>query len=343
MSEEGKGEEEVTPPQEDDNVSADQSLETQWEGCIPIQVTLAPTSISSPTIPPSIHALVPRNSYLHVGLQQVVHRLHPFAPVMTISTGFQAQGLLQVTEPDAGAEGGDKDDGDEPQGPSAVTTGSENRESLEAVYPPCWFQDTDTELPLKWHLPISVLFDTRRDRSIPWRLLLHFTNYPAEILPFDSTQQIFQHSLKQALTITTGLTKKTAMQLNKESHQRLWQAIVTADYSMFRRVDLPRSPSAAIAVRLVVADDRTISTIQHHVPIIDSAVDHHKSVALSALLREWLPVEESTEDAKTTLPRRIVRICGVEMEEEMLRVPMERLWRYCRSADQFLYVVVVLQ
>ena len=43
-------------------------------------LSLAPSSLSSPTIPPPIHVLLPRHTFLHLGLQEAVFRLQTFAP-----------------------------------------------------------------------------------------------------------------------------------------------------------------------------------------------------------------------------------------------------------------------
>ena len=37
---------------------------SNYEGKVPVTVTLAPTSLSSPTLPPPIHVLLPRSTYL---------------------------------------------------------------------------------------------------------------------------------------------------------------------------------------------------------------------------------------------------------------------------------------
>lgn len=315
-----EGGDELTKENSTDN--ADMTLEEHWKGFIPVQLELAPTSISSPTLPPAIHALVPRISYLHVGLSQAISRLHPFAPV--ISTMLGSKGVIQATEPSVGEQASEN----EIAASDTSTTPSLSTDEPSDTVHSCWFQDADTEAPLKWHLPISVLFDTRRDRSLPWRLLLHFTNYPVELLPFDSVQHIFQHSLKQALTIATGVTKKTAMQLNKESHQRIWQAITTADYSMFRRVDLPLTCTAAIPIRIVVVEDRgSLRTLQHHVKVDDS------NISLATVLEQWLP-------DGMLCPPWSYRICGVDAYRELSGLSLQILWQHCRLADQFLYVVV---
>ena len=159
-----------------------------WSGCIPVRLTLAPTSVSSPTIPRPIHVLVPRLTFLHVGLQSAVQRLHPFAPLSPFLTG---RAMLQISEPDPPREG-DSDDGDDDK-PKAIADKKDqvdlhHKEASQAtndantsstfVYPVCWFEDEDTKMAVRWHLFAGVLFDVKSERSLPWKLILHFTNYP---------------------------------------------------------------------------------------------------------------------------------------------------------------------
>ena len=60
------------------NISLQQS---NWLGAIPIVLTLAPTSLSSPMAPRPIHAMISRCNYLHVALMNEVMTLANYAPV----------------------------------------------------------------------------------------------------------------------------------------------------------------------------------------------------------------------------------------------------------------------
>ncbi len=51
-----------------------------WHGRIPIQLSIAPTSLSSPTKPRSIHKMVSRMTYLHIGLFDEIMHLYEYAP-----------------------------------------------------------------------------------------------------------------------------------------------------------------------------------------------------------------------------------------------------------------------
>jgi len=319
-----------------------------WSGRIPIHLTLAPTSLSSPTLPPPIHVLVSRNTYLHTGLQAAVQRLHPFAPASSfLATSSGA--MFHVSEPDpgGGGGGGDTDDGgeDDKSGDGEgdpKTNGASNDEEVptlqesrknnnnkQFVYPVCWFEDEDTNTAVRWHLFVGVLFDMKpnEQQTLPWRLRLHFTNYPAtQILPLDAAavlttvQASFKHSLKQSLTLQQG-NSKGAMNVTKESHGLLWDAVVTSNIQVYRRVDLKnKGDPVSIPVRLLI--NNANPPIQHRLPCSNAG-------SLEDFLEKWVPDFADMQSC---------RICGVEAP---LGASVYELWRHCAHPDQFLYIVVL--
>mmetsp|Transcript_5302 Transcript_5302/g.11525 ORF Transcript_5302/g.11525 Transcript_5302/m.11525 type:complete len:474 (-) Transcript_5302:119-1540(-) len=80
--------------------SPTQIQSANWAGSIPIHLSLAPTSLSSASIPPTLHRLVARSSYLHVALRDEIVRLHKFAPVAPLgSTGSDGM-IIRTAPPD---------------------------------------------------------------------------------------------------------------------------------------------------------------------------------------------------------------------------------------------------
>ena len=57
-----------------------------WHGRIPIQLSIAPTSLSSPNKPRLIHRMVSRLTYLHLGLLDDILHLYEYAPQSSIMT-----------------------------------------------------------------------------------------------------------------------------------------------------------------------------------------------------------------------------------------------------------------
>jgi hypothetical protein len=296
------------------HVTSETIQSTNWSGSIPVVLTLASTSLSSPTLPPPIHVLLARHTYLHTGLQAAVRRLYQFAPT-TIS--FSASGMIR-SEPEPGSSSDEDDDKDKNDpAESSNTTNTDEIESAattplqqpephtttETAYPVCWFEDEETQTALRWHLFAGVLYDMKRKANgsntittnlhstLPWKIRLHFTAYPStEILPLQAgtpvlhqVQGFFKNSLKQALCLLHG-NSKAAMNLTKESHGRLWRAVDTNNFSTYHQVvcqDLPtmnKQGMSIVPVRLYVNAKPPIQR-----PCRDV------TMSLGALLAEWLP------------------------------------------------------
>lgn len=101
-------------------------------------------------------------------------------------------------------------------------------------------------MPLKWHYPVGLLFDlyagaapasktattgseSPDDGSIPWRVTVHFSNWPDEnLVRLDADGMVmgdaFINSVKEADFLRNG-TAKNIMSLSKEDSSGLWKAV----------------------------------------------------------------------------------------------------------------------
>jgi hypothetical protein len=308
-------------------MSQTKSIETiqgeNWNGCIPVLLTLAPKSLSSPTLPPPIHVLLSRQTFLHVGLQSAVERLHKFAPT-TLSF---ASGMVQ-NEPDPGSY---DDNSNSNEDSKSV---HEQTKTKTKTYPVCWFEDEATQIALRWHLFVGVLFDMKRERDIPWRIRLHFTSYPSsQILPLSAgqvqtqVQQFFKNSLKQALCLEYG-NSKAALNVTKESHGRLWEAISTANFKLYQQVnkDLAlQNNLSLLPVRLYV---------NTRPPIQRSIRDETRT--LGSLLTEWLPDYFVAEEPAETVVSW--RISGLQLPLDTILIDT---WTQLCHADHFVYIILI--
>lgn len=101
--------------------------------------------------------------------------------------------------------------------------------------------------PLKWHLPIGVLYDQlERDCKLdtdplgpPWALTAHFGNLPSEeILKCDtkeSVESLFMSCIKEADQIKHSGRIVSAMQ--KKDHNQLWQGLLNDKFDQFWAVN----------------------------------------------------------------------------------------------------------
>ncbi|KAL8882463.1 MAG: hypothetical protein Q9192_007580 [Flavoplaca navasiana] len=119
-----------------------------------------------------------------------------------------------------------------------------------------WFSYED--VPLKWHYPLGLLYDlfsgappaqvngsdeddhrppSQRPSTLPWRLTLHFADWPGEQLVQPDAEgkvlhDAFINSVKEADFLRNG-TAKGIMSLSKDDSTQLWSAVQQHGRSVF--------------------------------------------------------------------------------------------------------------
>ncbi|KAF2863676.1 APG5-domain-containing protein [Piedraia hortae CBS 480.64] len=119
--------------------------------------------------------------------------------------------------------------------------------SNEASLTQAWLECED--VALKWHYPLGLLHDLfspgsetdTKDSTQPWRLTVHFTNFPTDtLLPYDGSEkrirEIFFNALKEADYVRTG-SAKAVNKMSVADSDRLWKAVVACDLEGFRKAD----------------------------------------------------------------------------------------------------------
>nr|AGW81781.1 autophagy-related protein 5a [Triticum aestivum] len=95
-------------------------------------------------------------------------------------------------------------------------------------------------LPLKWYIPIGVLFDLLcADPERPWNLTVHFRGYPADILSpcegEDSVKWNYNNSLKEAAFIITG-NSKNVMNMSQADQLAMWESVRKGDLNSYMNI-----------------------------------------------------------------------------------------------------------
>ena len=342
----------------------DQIRGSNWGGSIPVVLTLAPASLGTTLMPHPIHCLLNRGTFIHVGLAQAIQRLHKFAPA-TLS--FASGTIKRQAEPepqDTSYQDNDNNinnNGEGKTGTNDMTNGTtasgsnKNKDEIDWKFPVCWIEDEGTQLPLRWQLFVGVLFDMMHPSSttnnqppntvLPWKLRLHFSQYPSsQILPLEDGQvwttieRSFKNSLKQALFMEYN-NSKVAMNMSKQIHHRLWDAIQSSNYVLYKNIniDLQASKTSVqlIPVRVFV-DSKP--PLQRPCPGNDTT--------LGALLLDWLPslfqqtTPEGSEETTIEVASKALRyfVAGITPP---LSVPVLDLWENLCHPDHFLYIIIL--
>lgn len=324
-----------------------------WNGAIPIVLTLAPTSLGTTMMPHPIHLLLNRASYLHVGLRSAILRLHKFAPA-TINL---SAGIIKRNEPDP--QGNDDAEAThDAQNEVCPAISPTNTNSSNSDLPVCWLEDEESQIPLRWHLFTGVLFDmmttNKKDsavssptRSVPWRIRLHFSNYPSsQLLPLEADQVgatirgSFKNSLKQALFLQYG-NSKVAMNMSRQIHERLWDSIEASNYKLYQQINADLQASAdnggvhLLPIRLFVDSKPPFQK-----PCKEKDIDGN-TTTLGSLLLDWVPDLFQQSDEQAVAPKSDSCKCIVAGIAPPMAITVLELWRNLCHPDHFLYIIVL--
>jgi hypothetical protein len=392
-----------------------------WSGSIPVVLSLATTSLSSPSTPRPIHKMISRATYLHVGLHEEVMNLSGYAPATAgLSSTFSGMAVEEPpdspTESGGGVESrGNCDGSDDDAGKEAPSCPPQSKGSKSSNdYPECWFEDEVSGIPLRWHLFVGILYDLMKgkanlsswkgpysehiqDSFLPWRIRVHFTSYPYDrLLPLDDGSpprkvenanndvgeshrriaaivgRLFRNSLKQALFMQYG-SSKVAMQINKHSHEKIWEAVKMSNFAAYHdvNVELQSGISSRPMNSQSTAQDDRIDPLQlipvrlmlNERPAIQNPVKHRKDnkesmrrprelletlgscqalpyTTLGDFLSNCLPNHFVTDPATGWATSIYYCIQGVQPS---MKCAMVDLWRALSHPDHFLYVIVVTE
>lgn len=198
-----------------------------------------------------------------------------------------------------------------------------------------WFSASDN--PLRWNLPVGVLYDAFANSALPWSVTIHTQDFPTTTLlrcPDDNTvKSFFWNSLKQAQFLKYNEIE-SINNLSVLESNAMWENFVKNDrvkfYNIFQKVvattKVPRVP-------LRIIDPSTQKLMKQ------SPYDVTDTTTFGQFLNEVVPgsVEEEGDHFKLTSQYNI-SILGIlpPLETQMLWI-VNRL----SNVDGFLYLVTV--
>jgi len=207
--------------------------------------------------------------------------------------------------------------------------------------PPCpdelWLEAAGA--PLKWNIPIGVLFDCLRAAADeghgPWALTAHFRSFPTSLLRGGGvvdTKAVTAHvlnTLKEAAYLQHG-SAESVMSLSASDQRRLLKAVETGSYEDFMASKLPVAQTGGPAPKRLPVRVHTRAGWQQ--PHVSLKVDGEMplSAVLDAVQQESASEEEPAQD-------REVVVQGVSVEPSL---PLLAVWRGCAHPDGFLHVVL---
>ncbi|GEQ68516.1 hypothetical protein JCM33374_g2184 [Metschnikowia sp. JCM 33374] len=234
---------------------------------------------------------------------------------------------------------------------------------------PVWLEYED--VPLKWNLPIGLLYDllylpsgpissSSSSSSLPssaykhpWKLVLKVscaeTPYPSHsIIPFDSAghkpvdynkmlNRVLINSLKQSCYVLNG-NSRAVLGLSDDDTRGLCRSMATHDLTVYtsiskKLVAAPKTGRQRIPLKLYIAG----SDILLQAPVWTKD-DAGNDSTLSQVIKHQLA--EVSTDNMPSFP--CVYIHGINVDV-LLDEPVLHLWMRLRYMDNFLYVVLVMK
>ncbi|EGV61613.1 autophagy protein 5 [Yamadazyma tenuis] len=199
------------------------------------------------------------------------------------------------------------------------------------VQEPIWLEYNG--IPLKWNLPVGVLYDyyhlpkiLDRRHQLP---ILELTvrsgsKWPGDLIPFDYKGEIdyektmcdnFFNQLKQSSFVANG-NSKLVMNLSKDNSTRLWQSIVSHDLNEYENLNKKILPKRVSKFPIKIYLPGT--------PIIQLPI---------ALNDEFGHILDQ-------FPGFDAYIHGIQVNN-IRSLEIAELWRVFRHSDNFLYIVMV--
>ena len=232
------------------------------------------------------------------------------------------------------------------------------REHFAAFAPPLggqmWLEYGET--PLRWQLPVGVVFDllagAEAEASLPWELTVRFQRFPAEEVASGAAadaEATLLNALKEATCVQCG-SALPVMTLPPELTQKLVAAVVAGRHDDFEpvRAEVRRRAlgqlrggsssggDEALAMKAVPARVHTSQRDWRQLAM-PPTLDDGSPRRLRHLLASLLPQHFGEAEGEPAAPPPTVLVQGVAVP---LDSPLAWLADACAHADGFLYVVV---
>ncbi|XP_035825360.1 autophagy protein 5 isoform X2 [Aplysia californica] len=191
--------------------------------------------------------------------------------------------------------------------------------------------------PLKWHYPIGVLFDLYgMSTDLPWKLTVHFQNFPEEELLRCSSKEVVQSHFISVVKEADALKHRGQVinSMQKKDHSTLWAGFMNDKFDQFWSVNkrlMENSGEKAfmfVPFRIYRADQIPVQKL------FKPCADSGESLTLRHLLKTAVPELMETD----ALISSRVLIQGIEPP---LDTPVCWLSEHLSYPDNFLHICLM--
>jgi hypothetical protein len=308
--------------------------EELWRGKVPIELILDPSAVVAHMPPDPVFMLASRYSYLPSIAFEIIEAFRLYAIDLNSTVWFEA-----------------------------ISSTNEDDLNLDAILP----HNSSQGNFLRVNLPVGVLFDLFGPQSnvvshkpiVPWRIMVHFSNFPAEELikceSDEFSSKLFAHSLKQALFLVHGSTRKYN-ELVIEKRQAIWTATKLGSYGDFSPIasELIAEPADTRIIPVRIVSNCWNSTLQRPFVVTDnsgqpstmqiviSIIEHH----VNALNKAKYADEDGKISKQGDSEITPVATGSISIVVQGIQIPatagLYDVWRTFCHADLFLYVCAIV-
>jgi len=191
--------------------------------------------------------------------------------------------------------------------------------------------------PLKWHLPIGVLYDFAvTDGTLPWQITVHFDKFPVNKLMKFPTKDVIESHLMSCLKEADALKHRTHLMslMQERDHNQLWLGLLHDKFDQFWAVNrkLMDAPSPDEGFRHIpfrlYCEPEMMATSRPYVQFLIKAAENERKTTLHDLI-ERANLKTKGEVQVTTH--------GVVLPME---TPLQWLSQHLSYPDNFLHLCV---
>eukprot|EP01082_Thalassiosira_pseudonana_P011472 g10408.t1 g10408 contig4:1820642-1822078(-) len=275
-----------------------------WSGSIPIILSLASPSLSSPIPPRPLHKMLPRMTYLHIGLYQEVWQLFEYAPVAADLSG--ESGVTTREEPP-------EDDADDGPSSEQSVAMSVNKSSHEKM----------------WDAILTTNFTSYHEVNVELQVGITTSSVSAPTTEQSTKSRDASGGIPRLVPVRVLVNDKRAM-------QKPCRALANAG-----------SAGKTEAINVHVEDQRTEQQSEGDDAAIDSLIKRLTATSvtphttLGDVLASLLP-QHFVKDETGTVSDESTYFC-IQGIQPSMDCAIVDLWKSLCNPDHFLYIVVVTQ
>nr|QWQ57062.1 autophagy protein 5 [Haemaphysalis flava] len=190
--------------------------------------------------------------------------------------------------------------------------------------------------PLKWHLPIGVLFDCyASDATLPWNITVHFQEFPEKQLLHCGSRAVVESHFMSAIKEADMLKHRSQVvgTMQKKDHNQLWIGMQNSKFDQFWAINKKLMERIGgecfkhIPFRLYMPDSTLVQRL------VSPTTPGGEKATMETLLQQVAPQVLSGDG-----PQHMVITHGIQVP---LETPLQWMSEHLSYPDNFLHLCIL--